>query len=381
MEGEKRSRRRALALALCILAAGAFAAGIVVGGCGSDDAERPASSLRPWLGEAAALSPDQLAGQRLIAGLQGTAVPATLRRAIHAGGVAGVILFADNFPSRAAGRRLVRALQAIPRPPGLRQPLLVMADQEGGLVKRIDGPPAASAEEMAARGPTYSRRQGRLTALNLRTVGVNVNLAPVLDVARPGGAIATTDRGWGSSPAEVAATAVPFATAMQGAGVAATAKHFPGIGAVYGDTDAEVERIAVSKRELRRVDELPFRRFSAAGGELVMLSAAIYPAFSPKPAMVVREIASGELRGRLGFAGVSITDALDTTSALSVGDPAGVGVAAARAGVDLLLYTDPGPARAAARALAGQLRRGVIPRPDFERSAARVLRLRHRLAG
>lgn len=368
---------------LVAVAVAAFAAGVHLGD-GEDPGEGGGRSAVPaavWLEAAAGLSPSQLAGQRIVAGMAGTEVPAGLRRAIHAGAVAGVILFADNFPSRAAGRRLVAELQAIPRPPGLRQPLLVMADQEGGLVRRIEAPPATSAAAMGARGAVYSRRQGRLTALDLRTAGVNVNLAPVLDVARPGGAIAEADRGWGSSAAAVMATAIPFATAMQDAGVAATAKHFPGIGAVYGDTDAEVERIDVAKRELRRVDELPFRRFAAVGGELVMLSAAIYPAFSPKPAIFAREIASGELRGRLGFAGVSITDALDTASALSIGSPAEAGVAAARAGVDLLLYTEPGPARAAARALASQLRRGSIERGGFERSAARVLRLRHRLAG
>ncbi len=308
-------------------------------------------------------------------------VPPELRRAIRAGAVAGVILFADNLPTRVASRRLIRTLQAIPRPAELADPLLVMADQEGGLVKRVDGPPAASARAMSARGPAYSRRQGRRTALNLREVGVNVNLAPVLDVARPGSEIAAAAREWGSSPARVAATAIPFADAMQDAGVAATAKHFPGLGAARGNTDTEVQRIAVSKQELRRVDEPPYRRFTAAGGELVMLSAAIYPAFSPKPAIFVRRIASGELRGRLGFAGVSITDALDTPSALSAGGPSEAGVAAARAGVDLLLYTEPGPAREAGHALARRLREGSIGRQGFERSAARVLRLRHRLGG
>jgi beta-N-acetylhexosaminidase len=326
------------------------------------------------------LTPGQLAGQRVVAGLEGVHVPASLRRLIRDGGLAGVVLYADNFPSRAAGRRLIADLQAIRRPPGLRDPLLVLTDQEGGLVKRIDGAPAMSARGMASRGPAYSRRQGSLTARNLRDAGVNVNLAPVLDVARPGSALTETAREWGHTPAKVVAGAIPFAEAMQEGGVAAAAKHFPGLGTVRGNTDASLQRISLSRAALRGIDEVPFGRFAEAGGELVMLSAAVYPALSAKPAVFARAVATGELRGRLGFEGVAITDALDTASALSIGDPAEAGVAAARAGADLLLYTAVGPAAAAQRALALRLRAGALSRAAFEQSAGRVLVLRHRLA-
>ena len=141
-----------------------------------------------------------------------------------------MVLFADNFPSRAAGRRLIAGLQAIRRPPALRDPLLVMVDQEGGLVKRLGGAPTASAREMGARGAAFSREQGRRTAANLRDLGVNVDLAPVLDVARPGGTIAATERGFGATAAAGRRDRGPFAAACRG-GVAATAKHFPGLGA------------------------------------------------------------------------------------------------------------------------------------------------------
>ena len=185
---------------------------------------------------------------------------------IRTGRAAGVVLFAGNLPSRAAGRRLIGSLQAIPRPPGLRDPLLVMTDQEGGLVKRIGGAPSASARTMGARGPAFSREQGRRTAANLRDLGINVDLAPVLDVARPGGTIAAADRSFGSTAAAVAATAVPFAEAMQGGGVAATGKHFPGLGSAELNTDLAVQRIGLSKQALRSVDEAPYSPFIAAGG-------------------------------------------------------------------------------------------------------------------
>ncbi len=299
---------------------------------------------------------------------------------IRRGELAGVILFAENLPSRAAGERLVRRLQAIRRPPGLRAPLLVMADQEGGEVKRLDGAPAASAQQMGVAGAVFSRSQGRATAANLRGAGVNVDLAPVLDVARPGGTIAATERGFGATPAQVAATAVPFAAGLQEGGVAATAKHFPGLGAAAENTDFAAQRIDLSKQTLRAVDEAPYRRFIARGGAMVMLSTAIYPAFSPQPAAFARPIASGELRSRLGFGGVSITDALESGAVRDFGGPAKAGLAAARAGTDLLLFADYRAGARAGHALLRALRAGTLKRTAFERSVGRVLRLRHGLS-
>lgn len=364
-----RTRRRRLALAvLAGLAAGAFAFGAALG-----------DSPPPRPERASTLSIPRLAGARIVTGLSGTTVSPGLESAIREGRVAGVVLFADNFPSRAAGRRLIARLQTIQRPPALRDPLLILIDQEGGLVKRIGGAPAVSAAAMGARGAAFSRQQGRRTAANLRQVGVNVDLAPVLDVARPGGTIAATERGFGSTAQRVIATAIPFAVGLQRGGVAATGKHFPGMGAAPENTDFAVQRIDLSERVLRDVDEAPYRSFTAIGGDLVMLSTAIYPAFSPDPAAFAPAIATGELRDRLGFEGVSITDALDTVAVQAFGGPAKAGVAAARAGSDLLLFTELAPAERAWRALVLKLRDGRLDREGSEASAQRVLDLRREL--
>lgn len=380
MRSSAQRRGRVALGTLCALAAAAFAAGVLVGDEGETRASGAGKASR-WVEAAARLSPAELAGQRIVVGFGGTRVGTGLRKLIRRGGVAGVVLLGDNLPSRRVARRLIAELQAIPRARKLRDPLAIMVDQEGGLVKRLAGAPAVSARRMGARGTSYSRRQGRLTGRNLRNVGVNVDLAPVLAVARPGSEMARTERAWGTSPGRVEGTAIPFATALQRTGVAATAKHFPGLGAVRGNTDTEIERIGLPRRTLRGVDEAPYRSFIAAGGKLVMLSMAIYPVFSARPAAFTRAIATGELRGRLGFGGVSVTDALDTPSALSVGGPAKAGLLAVRAGVDLLLYADPAPAARARRALIERLRSGRLGRGPFERSVARVLRLRHGLNG
>lgn len=360
-----------MGILLC-LALAAFGFGATLGD-GSGQA-KPEPSV------ASTLPPKLLAGQRIVVGVNGTSVGASLRSAIREGRVAGVVLFAANFPTRAAGTRLIAQLQAIPRPPKLRDPLLIMVDQEGGQVKRLSGAPNASAATMGARGAAFSREQGRRAAANLRDVGVNVELAPVLDVARPGGVIAETERSFGSTAARVTATAIPFARAVQAGGVATTGKHFPGFGAARENTDFSVERIDLSKQELRQVDEAPYSRFISMGGKLVMLSSAVYPAFSNRPAAFTRAIATGELRDRLGFEGVTVTDALETPAVEDFGSTEKTALAGARAGADLLLYTKLGPATAAWEALVDGLRTGTLDRREFVQAAGRVLDLRAELA-
>ena len=361
------ARRRGVALVvLALLAIGAFACGATLG----DEPESP----DPLVAET--LPATQLAGERIVVGLPGTSISPPLREAVRGGRVAGVVLFAENLPSRAAGKRLIAQLQGIKRPPKLRDPLLIMVDQEGGLVKRVSGAPTASARQMGARGAAFSSRQGRAAAANLRELGINVDLAPVFDVGRPGGVIAETERSFGSTAVKVEATAIPFAKALQAGGVAATGKHFPGFGAATENTDFSVERIDVSKDELRSVDEKPYAAFAAGEGKLVMLSTAIYPAFSGRPAAFTRAIATGELRRRLGFEGVSITDALETPAVEDFGGTAKVAVAGARAGSDLLLFARLGPAEQAWKALVGKLHSHKLDRGEFEAAAQRVLDLR-----
>jgi len=356
---------------LSCLALAAFALGALLGD-GRGEAGQKASV-------ASTLPPKLLAGERIVVGVEGTSVGAGLRSAIREGRIAGVVLFAANLPTRAAGARLISRLQAIPRPPKLRDPLLVMVDQEGGQVKRLSGAPTASAATMGARGAAFSREQGKHTAANLRDVGVNVDLAPVLDVGRPGGVIAETERSFGATAARVSATAIPFAEALQAGGIAATGKHFPGFGDARENTDFSVERIPLSKSELRAVDEKPYGAFIDAGGKLVMLSTAVYPAFSDRPAAFTRAIAIGELRNRLGFEGVTVTDALETPAVEHFGSTSKAAIAGARAGADLLLYAKLSTGQISWKALVKKLRTGALDRAEFEQAVGRVLALRAEL--
>jgi beta-N-acetylhexosaminidase len=359
---------RRLAAALVLGAIAAAAGLLVLAGRGDDSAPEPSA--------AAQLNVRELAGQRLIAGFEGPALPDGLRRMIARGELAGVVLFSDNFSGPATARRLARRLQAIRRPRLLRIPLLIAIDQEGGEIRRLPGPPEESAAAIGARGAAFARGQGRLTAQGLRAAGVNVDLAPVLDVARPGSAIGSEQRSFGADPASVSAVGGAFAAGLREGGVAATAKHFPGLGAAEVNTDFGVERIGLPAADLRRVDAAPFASFVDAGGKLVMLSTAIYPALSSRPAVLSRQIATGELRDRLGFTGVSISDDLQSVAARSFGSPAGLGVTAAGAGTDLLLFRHYGAAGEAGAGLEAAIRRGRIGRKQAVAAAQRVIDLR-----
>lgn len=363
--------------ALSVVVAAIVAGSVALFG-GDGDPSPPAETARP----AAELRPDRLAGQRLIAGWDGTRPPRGLERLVKRGRVAGVILFEDNVPSRSTARQSIARLQGIERPGGLGAPLLVMVDQEGGLVKRVDGPPAASAAQMGARGPGYARRQGARTAAGLARAGFNVDLAPVLDIGRPGSAISAEQRAFGGRPGRVIAVGVEgFGAGLRSRGIAATAKHFPGLGAAETNTDFASQEIRISKRKLRRLDERPFEAFATAGGELVMLSLATYPAFSDRPAAFSRKVVAGELRRRLGFGGVTITDGLGAAAAQAFGARGEVALAAVEAGNDLLLYTDWRDARDVGRLLTDRLREGRLDRDEFIASADRVLALRGEVGG
>jgi beta-N-acetylhexosaminidase len=362
----------ALLAALCAVA---------TGGCGSgEDRSQPDDTTATVVAPPATLR--QLVGQRVVFPFAGRTIPAALEARIRRGEAAGVIVFARNIASLAQLRALVRRLQAIPQPRGLRAPLLVMVDQEGGPVKRLPGAPRRSAPEMAATGePAIAAAEGRATAATLRGAGVNVDLAPVLDTPRPGSALEREGRGFGTAAGDVARFGTGFARGLADGGVAASAKHFPGFGAAPANTDDASVRIGLSASELRRVDERPFRAAIAARVPLVMLSSAVYPALDERPAVLSRRIATGELRERLGFAGVSVSDDLQTPAFAAYGGASGAAVRALRAGVDLLLFAQTyDGAAAAAAAVQDAVEDGRLSRGALRASGERVRALRRSLA-
>ena len=223
---------------------------------------------------------------------------------------------------------------------------------------------------------------GTGAAANLRGVGMNVNLAPVLDVYRqPGDFDDQYQRSYSMNPQVVAEAGASFITAQQAGGVAATAKHFPGLGAATAaqDTDNGPVTIGLSAQTLRTVDEFPYQAAIQAGVKLVMVSWANYPALGTSlPAALSPSIVAGELEQGLGFRGVTITDALGAGALDAYGDVQNRTMLAARAGMDALLCTAvaPLPGWKCVAGLQGGYQDGALPKTAFEAQLAQLLELR-----
>src|SRR5436190_20354487 len=153
-----------------------------------------------------------------------------------------------------------------------------------------------------------ARSEGRATGRSLKGVGINLDLAPVVDVARPGTNMSKRERSYGGATGTVTRLAGAFADGLRAGGVLSCAKHWPGLGLARGDEDLRLNRIAATLERLRAGDEPPFLD---AHTDLVMVSTGLYPALEDNPALLSRRIANDELRGHLGFTGTTITDDLE----------------------------------------------------------------------
>ncbi len=339
----------------------------------------------------AGLSPQQLAGQRVIYSYPGLTPPASLISLIQRGEAAGVIFFGQNISSKKQIAAVIQQLDqagASPLNP-VQAPLLLMTDQEGGQVRRLGGRPYLSEKEIGAnplpQAETLATEAGQGAATNLRGVGMNVNLAPVLDVYRKAGNFDDQfGRSYSMDPNVVSDLGARMIQAQQAGGVAAAAKHFPGLGAASAsqNTDAGPVTLNLSLNALRSVDEVPFAAAIAAGTKLIMVSWAVYPALGARPAGLSPNVVQGELRGRLDFTGVTITDALEAGALQPFGSTQHRALRAALAGMDLLLCAaqDVTQGEQASAELAADYTDGTLDGPTFLAAVNRVITLRQSLA-
>ncbi|MFF2009309.1 glycoside hydrolase family 3 N-terminal domain-containing protein [Streptomyces sp. NPDC058195] len=372
------SRRGALLAGSAALASGMGLAGR------ADAAVRMPEGARLRVPE---LTPDQRAGQCVIHSYPGLTPPASLLDAIREGRTAGVIFFKENIASLSQIEGVIRTMNEAHASAPVTVPLLLMTDQEGGLVRRLPGEPVLSAKDVgaAADPEAQARFTGSGAGMNLAGVGMNVNLAPVLDVYRtPGDFTDRFERSYSNDQAAVGACGAAFITAQQNAGVAATAKHFPGLGpaSTNENTDLGPVTLTTSASTLRSVDQAPYQAAISAGAKLVMLSWAVYRALDADRPAGLSPTVTGELRDRLGFPGVTITDALEAGALRAYGGTAERAVLAAAAGMDLLLCSarDVAQGDDAVTALSGALTAGTLDGAAFDAAAARVNALRSGLS-
>jgi beta-N-acetylhexosaminidase len=336
------------------------------------DAELVGQVLMPYVfGEHATdVSADAAAANQQYAGVD---TPAELVERYRVG---GVILFDRNITDPAQVRTLTDGLRS-----AAGGPLLVGIDQEYGVVARltdgVTGLPSAMASA-AAGDPALTEAAWRVAGAELATLGVNVDFAPVADVLSDtsGGIIGT--RSYGSDPALAADQVAAVVRGLQGAGVAATLKHFPGHGNTDVDSHSELPVVPAS-HPLAATDLPPFTAGIDAGAWLVMAGHLDVRQLDPgQPASFSHPVLTGLLRDQLGFEGVTVTDALNMAPAQRW-SPGEAAVRAVLAGADLLLM--PPDLAAAYDGLLAAVEDGTLPRERLQEAATRVLALKQRVAG
>ena len=304
----------------------------------------------------------------LDANMAGKALPAP---------VGGYILFSRHTPDKAATLSLTRQL----RYGSPRLPPFIAVDQEGGRVARLAFiSKLPTARELAALRPETVAKVGWLLGQELLALGFNLNFAPVVDVATRSENPVIGDRAFSSDTVTVAIQGAAFINGLQSAGIAATAKHFPGHGDTRTDSHLTLPIIDHSRDRLERVELLPFQAAVNTNVDMVMIGHLQIPALDPSPglpATLSRPIVSGLLREQLGYEGIIITDAMNMR-AVSEGFSSGqAAVGAFKAGVDIILM--PADFSAAYNAMLVALQTGEISQSRLEESLRRILSLKQRM--
>jgi beta-N-acetylhexosaminidase len=332
----------------------------------------------------APLTLDMAVGQMMAASFGGPSITEGLRHLILDEKVGTVLIFSDNFTDATSLLRLTTQLQRLGREAGLPAPLLVAVDEEGGRVMRVhDGVAALPSQlELGASGPQGVRQAVAATASGLHALGIQLDLAPVADLRwNPADAV-IGDRSYGSDPGAVGPLVAAAVNGLHDGGVAATLKHFPGLGGAAGDPHSIMPTDAESLERWAATQALSFKAGIDAGADAVMTTAVVVPGLDPSgtPALFSRAVVTGLLRERLQFQGVIVTDGLGMGGITALYGLPDATVAAVRAGNDLMLLNsaDAGYEGSAIEAVKQQVRAGAIPMDQVQASAARVIAMRAR---
>ena len=321
-----------------------------------------------------------LAHAAVVTGFNGTTVPDWLADRIDKG-LGGVCWFAQNVQDEEQATKLAADLHG-------RSRVLVMSDEEGGDVTRLEVRHGSSFPGHAALGALddvdATTRVAAAMGRRLRDVGVDVALAPVVDVnADPRNPVIGV-RSFGATPDLVARHGAAFVRGLQAAGVAACAKHFPGHGSTHTDSHLALPTVGDPVEVLRDRDLAPFAAVVEAGTRCIMTAHVVFPAYDDRPA-TLSPVLLRLLREELGFEGVVITDALDMKA---IADTVGHGEGAVQsiaAGADLICIGNPGFPESydadrqlgiVVDALVAAVHDGRLPADRLEQAAERVSRLR-----
>lgn len=321
-------------------------------------------------------------GRLLVAGFKGTTMTEEINYLIHTYHIGGIILFGRNIGTPAEILKLTNSLQREAKEAGYTSPLLICIDQENGVVRRLGEGTTIIPGAMllgATKDPCYARKAGYFTGKELKALGINWNLAPVVDVNNNPDNPVIGVRSFGENPMEVTEMAKNSMRGMQEAGVATTLKHFPGHGDTSVDSHLDLPVIAHDLERLHAVELVPFKECIAAGADAVMSAHVYFPALEREenvPATLSSAVITGLLREELGFDGVITTDCMEMDAiAKGVGTVEGC-VRAVEAGVDFVMVSHLHDLQEQAiLALEQAVRSGRIAEDQIDASIARIEKL------
>lgn len=297
------------------------------------------------------------------------------QEALNQYAVGGLIYFGDNIQDKDQISTMLASTASKSS-----YPVFLAVDEEGGEVSRVANSKVevTKVDDMATIGAggdaSKAAEAGATIGSYLKEIGFNVDFAPVADVAGEGSALG--NRSFGSDPQAVGEMVANAVSGIEGTGVSACLKHFPGLGSTTEDThDGRVE-IAKSIDEMRNSDFVPFSAGIEAGADFVMVSHAAAPALDEEniPSSLSKKVITDVLRGELGFEGVVITDALDMAAITEYYPPEEAAVMALEAGADMLLM--PEDFEKAYNAVLAAVQDGTISEERIDESLDRIYRVK-----
>ncbi|MFJ2047166.1 beta-N-acetylhexosaminidase [Paenibacillus taichungensis] len=318
-------------------------------------------------------------GQMLLCGFHGTEAAGDVDAFLRKYPIGGVIYFARNVESPEQVERLSSGLQRIAVDSG-NVPLWISIDQEGGMVARITEGITLMPGQMAiaAAGSIEDAYQAAyISGVELRSMGINMNFAPVLDVNNNAANPVIGVRSFGESPQSVAAYGARSIAGVQDAGISATAKHFPGHGDTDTDSHLDLPVITHDRERVDRVELIPFRAAIAAGVDAMMSAHIYFPALEPErlPVTLSRAVLSGLLRQELGYDGMIVTDCMEMDAIAANYGTVDAAVMAVEAGADLVLISHTAHLQAGAfEALLAAVQSGRISEARIDESVTRLLK-------
>ncbi|WP_018753233.1 beta-N-acetylhexosaminidase [Paenibacillus sanguinis] len=325
-------------------------------------------------------------GQMFVVGFHDTELTAEYKELVKQDKVGNVILFSHNIEHKRQLGKLTAELQrCFLEHTGI--PGFVTIDQEGGRVTRLprDATHVPGAMAIASSGrPENAYAAGRITARELMALGINFNLAPVMDVNSNALNPVINVRSYGEDVDTVATYGVQMMRGLMDEGVMSCLKHFPGHGDTEVDSHLGLPIIGKSLEELERLELLPFQAGIARGAEAIMIAHILFPQIEPAgvPGTMSRQIVTGLLKERLGFTGLVLSDCLEMEAIKHYYGTAQGALGAIQAGVELVFVSHtPATAREAMRLIEEAVATGELDEAVIDAAVAKILKYKAKYAG